>query len=67
MNGLLNTTKPFPTRCTSIIDNRDPVFFERMMPYIDAGAVAVFVGTTHIQGITKMLEKDGFKVTQYRL
>jgi len=67
LNGLLNTTKAFPTRCASIIDNRDPVFFERMMPYVHKGAVAVFLGTTHIQGITKMLEQDGFKVTQYKL
>jgi hypothetical protein len=67
LDGLLNITTSFPTRCASIIDNRDTVFFERMMPYIDAGDTAVFLGTTHIRGITKMLEKDGFKVTQYRL
>jgi len=67
LDGLLNITTAFPTRCTSIIDNRDPVFFERMMPYIDAGNAAVFLGTTHVRGITKMLEDDSFKVTQYRL
>jgi uncharacterized protein YbaP (TraB family) len=67
LDGLLNITQLFPTRCSSIIDNRDPVFFERMMPYIDAGNTAVFVGTTHIRGITKMLEEGGFKVTQYKL
>jgi uncharacterized protein YbaP (TraB family) len=38
-----------------------------MMPYVNEGVVAVFLGTTHIRGITKMLEKDGFKVTQYKL
>jgi hypothetical protein len=38
-----------------------------MKPYVDAGEAAVFVGTTHIQGIKKMLEEDGFKVSQSRL
>jgi uncharacterized protein YbaP (TraB family) len=64
LDGLLNIISEFPTRCASIIDHRDPVFFERMKPYVDAGEVAVFVGTTHIRGIKKMLEEDGFKVSQ---
>jgi uncharacterized protein YbaP (TraB family) len=66
LDGLLNTTTAFPTRCPSIIDHRDPVFFERMKSYVDAGEAAVFVGTTHIRGIKKMLEADGFKVSQSR-
>lgn len=66
LDGLLNITTEFPTRCASIIDHRDPVFFERMKPYVEAGEAAVFVGTTHIRGIIKMLEEDGFKVSQSR-
>jgi uncharacterized protein YbaP (TraB family) len=66
LDGLLNITTEFPTRCASIIDHRDPVFFERMKPYVEAGEAAVFVGTTHIRGIKKMLEEDGFKVSQSR-
>jgi uncharacterized protein YbaP (TraB family) len=66
LDGLLNITTEFPTRCASIIDYRDPVFFKRMKPYVDAGEAAVFVGTTHIRGIKKMLEEDGFKVSQSR-
>jgi TraB/PrgY/gumN family len=67
LDGLLNITTAFPTRCASIIDRRDPVFFERMKPYIDAGDAAVFIGTTHMRGVTKMLEEDGFKVSIYRI
>lgn len=67
LDGLLNITTTFPARCASIIDNRDIVFFQRMRPYIDAGKAAVFVGTTHIRGVTKMLEEDGFKISRYRL
>lgn len=66
LDGLLNITTEFPTRCASIIDHRDPVFFERMKPYVESGKAAVFVGTTHIRGIIKMLEEDGFKVSQSR-
>jgi hypothetical protein len=66
LDGLLNIITEFPTRCASIIDHRDPVFFERMKPYVEAGEAAVFVGTTHIRGIIKMLEEDGFKVSQSR-
>jgi len=66
LDGLLNITIEFPTRCPSIIGHRDPVFFERMKPYVDAGEAAVFVGTTHVRGLTKMLEEDGFNVSQSR-
>lgn len=64
LDGLLTITTEFPSRCPSIIENRDPVFFQRMRPYIDAGGAAIFLGTTHIRGVATMLEKDGFTVTQ---
>jgi hypothetical protein len=64
LDGLLAITGEFPTRCPSIIENRDPVFFHRMRPHIDAGGAAVFLGTTHIRGVATMLEKDGFTLTQ---
>lgn len=66
LDKLLTVTTAFPTRCSSIIANRDPVFHERMMPYIESGGVAVFLGTTHIQGVTNMLKKDGFTVAQVK-
>jgi hypothetical protein len=66
LDGLLTITTEFPARCPSIIENRDPVFFRRMGPYIDAGGAAVFLGTTHIRGVATMLEKDGFTVTQFQ-
>lgn len=66
LDGLLNIVSEFPTRCPSIIENRDPVFFERMRPYIAEGGAAIFLGTTHIRGVIKMLEQEGFRITQYR-
>ncbi|HOD77731.1 MAG TPA: TraB/GumN family protein [Syntrophorhabdus sp.] len=65
LDSLLNIISGFPTRCPSIVEHRDPVFFTRMRPYVEAGNAVVFLGTTHIQGIVKMLEQEGFKVSQY--
>lgn len=66
LNSLLNVISIFPTRCPSIKEHRDPVFFERMRGYVDAGSAAVFLGTTHIRGVIQMLEQEGFTVTQFR-
>lgn len=65
LDGLLDIASAFPTRCPSIIEHRDPVFFERMRDYVDDGNAAVFLGITHIRGLIKMLEQEGFTVTQY--
>lgn len=52
----------FPSRCESIIDCRDPVFFERMTPYIEKGGAAVLVGASHIPGLVRRLEEAGWSV-----
>jgi len=64
-DSILKIVSEYPTRCESIIDRRDPVLFERMKPYIEAGDAIAFVGTTHIAGIKKMLEKTGYEVSKY--
>ncbi len=66
LDGLLNIISIFPTRCPSIVEHRDPVFFERMRCYVDSGNTAIFLGTTHIRGVIQMLEQEGFTVTQFR-
>ncbi len=53
-----------PTRCESIIKNRDPILFQRMEPFLKAGNCAAFVGVGHIYGIRKLLLKQGYTVTQ---
>lgn len=67
LDGLLSITNSFPTRCPSIIEQRDPVLYERMQHHIEAGSAAIFLGTTHIQGIMRLLGKDGYEVHQYLL
>ena len=64
-DSILGIVAEYPTRCESIIDRRDPVLFERMKPYVEKGNVIAFVGTTHIAGITKMLEESGYRVSKY--
>ena len=52
----------FPSRCESIIDRRDPVFFERMTPFIEKGGSAVLLGTGHMPGIMRRLGEAGWSV-----
>jgi len=66
-NAMIKNTADFPTRCPSIIEARDPVLFERMMPFVEKGRAGIFIGTTHIMGITTMLEKRGYTISQDRL
>jgi hypothetical protein len=63
---MASTTTMFPTRCESILDDRDPVFFERMKPFIDRGSAVVFVGTTHVRGLAPMFEDEGYLVRQVK-
>jgi hypothetical protein len=56
----------FPTRHRSVIDRRDWIFCERMLPYLEEGDAVVFVGAPHISGISEMLHADGYQIeSQY--
>jgi hypothetical protein len=63
--GMVRVTGQFPTRCSSIIDDRDGVLYGRARPFFDRGGAALFVGTTHLWGIRAMLEEDGYTVTPW--
>ena len=67
VDGLRSVALHLPTRCESIIKDRDPVLFERMKPFLDEGGSAVFVGVGHIYGIRKMLLKEGYTLSQEAL
>lgn len=62
---LMTATVNFPTRCESIIDRRDPVLFERMLPFIKIGNALVLVGITHVPGLLKLLQQEGLKISPY--
>lgn len=52
----------FPTRSPWVIERRDNVFCERMMQYLQQGNVAVFVGSPHVSGISRMLSDYGYEI-----
>lgn len=64
LEEIMSGTSEFPTRCPSIIENRDPIFYERMKPYLEKAETVAFVGTAHIPGLKKMFLRDGYKVDQ---
>jgi uncharacterized protein YbaP (TraB family) len=64
LEKLMSFATIFPTYCDPIIGKRDPILYERMKPFLQEGKVLVCVGTTHIQGIEKMLSEDGYSIDQ---
>lgn len=56
----------FPTRNPWVIDRRDAIFCEKMKPYLEQGRAAVFVGSPHITGITRMLSEEGYSLEEER-
>jgi uncharacterized protein YbaP (TraB family) len=54
----------FPTRCASILDKRDPILFERILPLIEKGKSCIFVGIPHVRAIKPLLVKEGYEVRQ---
>jgi len=64
LGEMLNSPLRFPTRCESILDDRDPVLFERMKPFAQEGGALAFVGTSHVPGILKRFESEGYAVRQ---
>jgi uncharacterized protein YbaP (TraB family) len=64
LEEIMSGTSEFPTRCPSIIEDRDPIFYERMKPYLEKAKTVAFVGTAHIPGLKKMFLRDGYTVDQ---
>jgi hypothetical protein len=60
----ITMTGEFPTRCESIIQRRDPIFFNGMKPFFEEGRSAAFVGVGHIPGIQKLFLDEGYQVIQ---
>lgn len=62
LERMMGSSIEFPSRTEMVIEFRDTRFFERMLPFMDAGGCAVFVGTAHLIGLIPMLEQAGFTV-----
>jgi len=52
----------FPSRHHSVIDQRDKIFYARMLKYLKAGDAVAFVGAPHVQGVSKLLREDGYQI-----
>jgi len=64
LDTMLKSIIEFPTRYKSIIEDRDPILYKRMRPYMEEGNAIAFVGTTHIKGLHTMFQRDGFHVSR---
>jgi len=54
----------FPTRCASVLDKRDPILFDRILPLLEKGKSCIFVGIPHVRAIKPLLVKEGYEVRQ---
>jgi len=66
LDGMAGTTTEFPTRTELVIGRRDAHFLARMLPHIERGRTAVFVGTAHMLNLRGMLADAGFSVRRGR-
>ncbi len=57
-------TGEFPTRCESIIEKRDPIFFEGIKACLEEGKAVAFIGAAHIPGIRERFLDEGYQVIQ---
>lgn len=64
IEALLAATKDFPTRCPSIVENRDAVMFSRLRSIFTEGQGVAFLGTVHLPGINKRLQQEGYELKQ---
>jgi uncharacterized protein YbaP (TraB family) len=64
LQKFISMTGEFPTRCESIIDKRDPIFFRRMKTFFEEGKTTAFVGVAHVPGIRKLFLDEGYRVIQ---
>ncbi len=64
LDSVTSNPYKFPTRSPYVIQRRDAILFERMLPSLREGSVAVFVGVPHVQGIKRMLREEDFEAQQ---
>ena len=64
LQNYLSTTGEFPTRCESIIEKRDPIFFRGIRDSFEKRQTTAFVGVGHIPGIRQMFLDEGYSITQ---
>lgn len=64
LERMMGSSAEFPTRTEHIVGRRDQRFLERMLPWVEKGRTAVFVGSAHLVNLRFMLAENGFTVRQ---
>jgi len=62
LDGLIAAARVFPTFCDAVIERRDPLLAERLVPAFEAGEACAFIGITHIPGVAARLRAAGYDV-----
>lgn len=62
LTKMMGTSAEFPSRTEMVINRRDEIFLHRMLPFIEKGRCAVFVGSAHMLNLEKMISDAGFKI-----
>lgn len=62
LEELMATASVFPTFCEPIIEDRDPLLYERMRIFFEQGDAIAFVGVTHCRGIVARLRAQTYAV-----
>jgi uncharacterized protein YbaP (TraB family) len=52
----------YPNRTAAVIDRRDRIFYERMLPYLEKGGAVACIGAPHIRGVSQLLMADGYQI-----
>jgi hypothetical protein len=60
--ALTEMARAFPSYCEPVIEERDPVLVERMMPFVERGNAIAFVGIMHCRGLVALLRARGCSV-----
>jgi uncharacterized protein YbaP (TraB family) len=67
LKELLALSTGFPSRCKPVIDDRDRVLYQRMLPHLRLGGAVVMVGAPHTRAILEWLKGEGYKVRQVHI
>ena len=63
LEAMMASGNEFPSRCPSIVENRDPVLFERMKVFFERGEAIALVGTAHVPGLLKRFLAEGYSAS----
>lgn len=58
---LMSSINGFPMYCESVIEERDPILYNRMKVFLERGDCIILIGVFHMPGIQKLLDEDGYR------